>query len=305
MRFACYNCASGDHFGDDCKFPRAHPIKYVDRSAFTFDGESNKRQRVNPTVNLDERTNLPRPEIVNGRRNDSRGAEKGKDAQRSRPSLQRQIEMSEEEEEDEEEAAFAKRLKGNNNNASAKGGKGGSGAAKGSNKNKPGNSKPIFKNLGKVALDRERRDSPNNHHRFEDGSKDDRHPPSMPSVLADRLERGGRNGSRQESPAPYPDSFHRGNGGGTPSLLDRIDRAREERDRESGRNSTAGQRDGRGKDRGQPYTGGRFAKARKNNHDRNANDSSDSYRPSPSAGSRQDGGRGPHGGGGRYRGSYF
>ena len=37
--FSCYNCASGEHFGDDCPKPRGHPLKFVDRSAFTINTE--------------------------------------------------------------------------------------------------------------------------------------------------------------------------------------------------------------------------------------------------------------------------
>lgn len=82
-RFACYNCASNLHFGDDCPSPRAHPLKYVDRSAFTADefaarrrgpqkirfGSPEGEKRGNDSAMAPHERGRPsRPNIVNGKR---------------------------------------------------------------------------------------------------------------------------------------------------------------------------------------------------------------------------------------------
>ena len=78
LRFACYNCASSEHFGDDCKFPRAHPIQFVDRTAFTID-ENRPRAVLGQGMGSSKegdyhhhRDKLPRPDIVNGIRQHSK-----------------------------------------------------------------------------------------------------------------------------------------------------------------------------------------------------------------------------------------
>lgn len=64
IHFACYNCASGDHFGDDCKFPRGHPVMSTERTAFTMDPDNHRKTHIRFDGNSASNT-IPRPNIVN------------------------------------------------------------------------------------------------------------------------------------------------------------------------------------------------------------------------------------------------
>lgn len=79
--FNCYNCASNKHFGDDCPKPRGHPIRIIDRSAFTIDPNrryDNRPDQVGGFADDEEDQEDPRvsrsmprpgrPNIVNGKK---------------------------------------------------------------------------------------------------------------------------------------------------------------------------------------------------------------------------------------------
>ena len=92
LRFACYNCASSEHFGDDCIFPRAHPIRYADRTAFTVD---ENRVRLGPRPGQDMeleygRDKLPRPNIINGVKQSGRFSQHKRD-EREREELRIEV----------------------------------------------------------------------------------------------------------------------------------------------------------------------------------------------------------------------